>query len=74
MANQKKITIPANGPGENKQMRNRVKARFTTFRNDVMFKVSPDAKCIRGLENDILGIIKEYDIADAMRGFEGRDK
>jgi hypothetical protein len=70
----KKITIPANGPGPHKEMAKRVKEKFEKYRSLIGLGIEKSPYTFVALEKDVLAIIKEYDIADAMRGFEGRDK
>lgn len=67
----KKITIPAN-VGTIKEMGNRVKAEFKRWRQES--RDESGGRLIEVLEKNVLSIIKEYDIADAMRNFEGKDK
>ena len=72
MSNLKKIVIPANGPGPHKEMANRIKSEFKRWRQES--RDDSGGRLIEVLEKNILAIIKEYDLADAMRHYEGKNK
>lgn len=68
--NLKKITIPANGPGPHKEMAIRIGKLFK--RDAWIVEDAPTSTQQQYIEltKDVLAIIKEYDIADAMRSFD----